>query len=99
MAKNKVLVSLWLEEGCSQADDEVTRSWSPINFSIYSDLFPDMINEAIGDWLGENTMRVETEYELILEHIREHDGGGALTDEYFTVLHTEMCLPKVIGFD
>ena len=99
MAKNKVLVNLWLEDGCSQEEGEVGRSWSPINFSIYSDLFPDMIYEAIEEWLSNNTMRTEIEYELILEHIQDHDGGGALTNEYFTVLHTEICIPKCIGFD
>jgi len=45
MPKNKILVDLWLEDGCSKEDGEVAVSWHPINFSIYSTLFPDMIQE------------------------------------------------------
>lgn len=99
MAKNKVLVSLWLEDGCSQDEGEVTRSWHPINFSLYSGLFQDMVYEAVDNWLSDNTMRVEIEYELIFQHIREHDVGGALTDEYFEILHVEECLPVIICVD
>lgn len=99
MARNKVLVSLWLEEGCSQDEGEVQRRWHPINFSIYSTLFQDMVNQAVDNWLAENTMRTEIEYELIFQHVHEHDGGGALTDEYFEPLHVEVCLPIVRSFD
>lgn len=90
MAKNKVLVLLDLEDGCSQEEDEVSIAWRPVNFMIYSDLFPSMIDEAIAEWLSENKLRHLTEYELILQHVIERDGNGAVHSEYFEVINIEI---------
>ena len=83
MAKHKVLVDLWLAAGCSQDEDEVLISWKPINFSIYSDLFQDLVYDAVNEWLSENKLRHETDYELILAHVHEDE-----VTEYFEVIHT-----------
>jgi hypothetical protein len=83
MTSNKMLVHFWLDNDCSQEQGEVSISWKPINFMIYSPLFVGMIDEAATDWLAENKLVPETLYEVIFEHIVEHDGGGALLGEWF----------------
>lgn len=89
MPANKMLVDLWLEAGCSQEEGEVSISWRPINFSIYSDLFQDMIRGAVDEWLAENKLPTEQRYELIFRHVVDHDGGGAVLDEHFELIHEE----------
>ena len=81
--KNIAEVHFWLESGCSQDDGEVSMMWQPLNFMIYSPLFQDMIEEFSEEWLGDNRLEVETEYRVLVEHVVEYDGAGALMAEYF----------------
>jgi len=83
--KNKVIVNLWLEDGCKQSEDEVSISWHPINFSIFSKLFQDMVYEGVDEWLSIHNLRTERRYELIMEHIIED-----ATTEHFQVIHKEI---------
>lgn len=85
--RNKVLVSLFLEEGYKQEDDEVTTSWRPLNFDIYSDLFPDLIQEAVDQWLMDNTLTVNVAHEVIFAHAVVHN--GAVADEHFEPIYHE----------
>lgn len=78
---NMVLVHFWRESGC--ALDEVSVSWKPINFMIYSDLFPDLIMEAADGWIREQQPVEERHYEVVFDHVIEHDGHGTVTSEYF----------------
>ena len=87
--KNKILVSLYLESGCNQDEDETNIEWIPINFCIYSDLFPEIISESICQWLSENQLNKECFYELIMQHVIEHDGAGVVHSEYFEVINVE----------
>lgn len=80
---NLVLVHLWLEDGCSQAAGEVDIRWQPVNFMIYSKMFPDMVYEAIEEYLGQTTLRHECLKEVMLRHVVERDGGGAVLGEWF----------------
>ena len=89
MTKNKMLVNLWLDQGCSQKDGEVSISYAPINFLIHSPLFIDMINEAVAAWLSENEIPNEHDCELIFQHVIEHDGAGATHTEYFELLNCD----------
>ena len=59
---NKILVNLFLAKGCSKKDEEVETSWSPINFMIYSDIFYDMVNDFISEWIEENEMEEGVNY-------------------------------------
>lgn len=88
--KNKILVNLWLDKGCSQEDGEYYLSWNPINFSIYSELFQDIVEESVSEYLSNIKLKEETRYELIMQHIVEHDGAGTVTSEYFEVLNMEL---------
>lgn len=91
--RNKVIVNLHLEDGCKQEDDEVTISWTPINFSIYSDLFPEIIKSSIYDWLADNEIGERYYHEVIFAHCMEYDGAGAVTSEYFEpVFHERQIL-------
>lgn len=83
MISNKILVRFYVEEGCSQDEGEASVEWAPINFFIYSDLFPDLIREAVDEWLDKNIIRNGTRYEVVFAHVRELDGAGYLTSEYF----------------
>lgn len=87
--KNKVLVRLHLEDGCSQSRGEVNSAWRPINFDIYSGLFAGMIEEAIEEWLSVNTMMANVQYEIIFSHFVERDAAGAVHSEYFLPLQIE----------
>ena len=87
--RNKIKVELYLDDGCSQEAGEVSTSWQTINFSIYSDLFTDIISEAISEWLGDNNVEKNTMYEVIFAHVVEHDGGGAVMGEYFEPIYRE----------
>ena len=89
--RNKVRVCLYLQDDCSQEGGEVSIFWEPINFMIYSDLFPEIISISIDDWLGDNAIDKRCQYELIFEHIVEHDGAGAITCEYFQAIHVDKC--------
>ena len=80
---NKIVVHFYLEDGCSQKDGEVSISWKPMNFMIYSELFPELIQIAIDAWLSDNELAVNTVHEVIFAHVVEHDGAGAVTCEYF----------------
>lgn len=86
--RNKILVTFYLEDGCNQDDDEVLTSWWLINFKIYSELFIDMINDAIQEWLSENRVEHNKTYEVIFAHVIEHDVGAVHT-EYFEPIFTE----------
>ena len=89
MIRNKIRVVFFLEDGCSQEEGEVGAHWTPINFAVYSDLFPELIKLAIDEWIDDNPMVVHTEYEVIFAHVIEHDGGGAVLGESFVPIHTE----------
>lgn len=86
---NKVLVTIFLEEGHKQDDDEYDARWRPINFDIYNPLFLDLVDEAISNWLGDHQLKHNHAYEILFKHIVEHDGGGAVTSEYFEPIHHE----------
>ena len=86
--RNKILVTMFLEDDCKQEDDEVSISWVPINFAIYSDLFPEMIQNSIDSWLNHNKLERNTLYEVIFAHVIEHD-MGAVHSEYFDPIFTE----------
>lgn len=88
--RNKIVAHLYLPHDCSQKDDEFERSWSPINFMIYDPLFFDMVEEALQGWASEHEMRHEWVYELIMEHVIDRDRVGAVTGEYFTLIHSEV---------
>ena len=90
--RNKIKVIFYLEDGCTQEADEVSSHWSPINFEIYSDLFPDLIQEAIGDWLSENTVDENYIHEVIFAHDIDYDGGGAVTGEWFVPIYHEQVI-------
>jgi hypothetical protein len=86
---NKILVTFFLEDGCSQEEGEVSVSWVPINFSIYSPLFHEMVDIAVGEWLSDNKLD-DLVYEVIFSHVVEFDGGGAVVGEYFEPIHTDI---------
>ena len=73
----------------SNAKEEVDISWRPINFSIYSNLFAGMAEEAADQWISENDLPIEKQVEVFFEHIVEHDGAGAVMSEYFRPFHSE----------
>jgi hypothetical protein len=87
--KNKILVNLFLEDGCKQDDSEVNISWKPINFEIHSRLFPEIIDTSIDGWLSDNELIHGFAYELIMTHIMESDGCGVVSAEYFEVTSVE----------
>ncbi|MCP5004958.1 MAG: hypothetical protein GY941_13640 [Planctomycetes bacterium] len=91
MIRNKIIVNFFIEDGCSQDEGEASSHWQPINFSIYSDLFPELIQEAIDEWLSDNTIAEHTAYEVIFAHVIDHDGGGAVLGEHFEPIYTETC--------
>ena len=83
MIRNKIRVCFFLEDGCRQEDDEAGAHWGPINFQIYSKLFPELVQEAIDQWLVENTIAPNSTHEVICAHVVERDRGGAVVGEYF----------------
>jgi hypothetical protein len=83
---NIVLVHLHLEEGCSQDEDEVDIQWKPVNFMVYSDLFQDMIYEAVDEYLSDITLKTNEFREVMFKHIVDRDGGGAVLGEWFVPL-------------
>ena len=86
--RNKIKVEFFLEQGCSQDKDEVSVRWSTINFDIYSDLFVDMIQEAVAEWLDENRIAENVIHEVIFAHVMEHD-GLSVHAEYFEPIYSE----------
>ena len=86
---NKIIVKFYLEPDCDQEEGETGVEWTPINFSIYSSLFPDLIQEAVDQWLDENKLLHAVVYEVIFAHRVERDGGGALLGEHFEAIHQE----------
>jgi hypothetical protein len=80
---NLVLFNFYLEADCSQDDGEVSVSWKPVNFMIYSKLFIDMIYEAADEFLSDVTLRPEEPLEVLMRHVVDRDGAGAVLDEYF----------------
>lgn len=88
MIRNKVKVCFFVEDGCKQEDDEASAHWEPINFQIYNNLFPELIQEAIDQWLADNTITHNCTHEVIFAHVVERDRGGAVVGEYFEpILH------------
>lgn len=87
--RNKIKVTFFVEDGCKQEEGEVSVSWVPINFSIYSPIFIDLIQEAIDQWIVDNIILDNTEYEVIFAHQSDRDGGGALLGEWFEPIYTE----------
>jgi hypothetical protein len=87
--RNKIKVDFFVEDGCSQGEGEASSHWQPINFAIYSELFPEIIQHAIDEWLSENMIAKNVVYEVIFAHTVEHDGGGAVLGEYFEPIYQE----------
>lgn len=86
MIKNKVIATVfWGDRGGSK--DDATISWHPINFSIYSDLFQEIVLMAVTEWIEDSDLQPEVQYELILEHSTHRDGGGAVYHESFQVMY------------
>lgn len=88
--RNKVIATIYLDDGCSQDDGEASISWRPVNFDIYNELFPDLIIEAVNEWLLSKRLIVNMSYELILAHEIDRDKGGAVLGESFVVIHDEL---------
>lgn len=89
MIRNKIKVDFFVEDGCSQSDGEASTYWQPLNFAIYSELFQELIQIAIDDWLSKNIIAKNVVYEVIFAHTVESDGGGAILGEYFEPIYTE----------
>ena len=90
MIRNKIKVCFFVEDGCKQEDDEASAHWEPINFQIYSSLFPELIQEAIDQWLVDNEIGSSVTHEVIFAHVVERDRGGAVVGEHFEpVLHEQ----------
>lgn len=53
MIRNKIRVCFFLEDGCRQEDDEASAHWEPINFQIYNNLFLELVQDVIDQWLLE----------------------------------------------
>ena len=87
--RNKIKVTFFVEDGCSQDEGEASAHWETINFSIYSELFPELIQHAIDEWLQDNVIAKHTAYEVIFAHVVEHDGGGACLGEHFEPIYQE----------
>ena len=87
--RNKIKVDFYLEDGCSQEAGEANTSWQPINFAIYNILFIGLINEAIEEWLNDNTIKKHVMYEVIFAHVVERDGVGAVMGEHFEPIYQE----------
>jgi len=81
--RNKIKVCFFLEDGCSQEAGEASAHWEPINFQIYSNLFPELIHDAIAQWLANNTISQNCTHEVIFSHVVDRDCGGAVLGEYF----------------
>ena len=92
MNSNLVLVNLFLEEGCSQEEGEVSIFWKPINFMIYSELFSELIYEGISEYLESHKISFDRRVELIMCHVVERDAGGAVHTEYFEPIHSSNIL-------
>lgn len=90
MISNKVLVTFFAESNDSQSNGEVSTSWTPINFPVYHEMFPELIQEAIDEWLADNTIQPMVVYEVIFKHVIERDSGGAVLGEYFEPIVQEM---------
>lgn len=84
MISNKVLVNAFLDGG------DFEYNWTPINFSIYSGLFHELVELAVDDWFEDTNIKSGYQYEIIFKHIIERDAGGAVTGEYFEPIYQEM---------
>jgi hypothetical protein len=89
MIRNKIKVEFFLEDGCSQDEGEVSRHWQPINFSIYSTIFYELIEIAMDEWIEDHTIKKNIVHEVIFAHFIERDGAGAVTSEYFEPIYSE----------
>lgn len=56
---------------------------------IYSGLFVGLIQDAIDQWLSENTILNGATYEVIFAHYIDLDGCGAVVNEHFLPIYTE----------
>lgn len=86
---NIVLVQLHLEEGCSQDAGEVSIAWKPVNFMIYSELFPEMIYEAVAEYLDAIRLKPYDVIEVFFRHVVDRDGAGAVLGEWFAPTQME----------
>ena len=89
MIRNKVKVIFFVEDGCYQNEGEASAHWEPINFAVYSSLFPELIQDAIDGWLEDNTIIDGVAYEVIFAHTVNRDRAGAVLDELFEPIYTE----------
>ena len=89
MIRNKIKVTFFVEDGCSQKDNESSSHWKPLNFEIYSDVFVGIIKIAIDEWLSNNIIEKDVVYEVIFAHVIDRDLGGAVLDEHFEPIYTE----------
>ena len=87
---NKIIVNIFLASGHSQKDGEVEISWHPINFSLYSDLFPVMVKDSVDDYLSNNKLEFDADYEIIMSHMMEFSQDGfSVTAEWFEPIYVD----------
>ena len=75
----KILIRFFLPDGASQ--DEIFVEWKPINFFIPTDFDYTIIEEAVADWLDDNTMKNFTQYDVIYRYVSQI-GAGRLEKIY-----------------
>ncbi len=81
-ASNKILATFFISEEDGKKED-ASAYWKPINFDIYDQLLPQLIQEAIDQWIDENDITHHVIYEVIFTHVIERDGAGTVFCEYF----------------
>ncbi len=79
MIRNKIKVDFTSDEA----------NWIRINFSIYNEILPELIEHAINKWLNDNIIAENTRYEVIFAHTIERDECGVAIDQYFEPIYTE----------
>ena len=81
-----VIASVSSADDCSIEDGEYSVTlYSVVGFdTAYFDDF----NLAVSEWVTENleSLKCERTYQLIMKHVYEHDGAGAITARYFEVI-------------
>lgn len=81
-------VIAYMEHGCSQVEGEYMIEYKPDDYMNMSYLR--LLEESAEEWLSEIRMEPEVTYSTQMAYVREHDGAGAVTADYFKWGETEV---------
>ena len=85
-----VIAVLYSEQGCDWGEEEYSVQLQTIG--LFDISYAQDFSESVEQWVSDMGDRLEYDchYQLLMRHVYEHDGAGAVVGRYFEVIDTSI---------